>query len=295
SEYNKYIQQNSSEKKLIQQKLEHILIKPHDLRKQEKIIQKLLKLIVGEGLPLILIERKWFREFGIITANSLIKKAKALIDFFESNKQLERLKEAQQSLHRDTIYEIIHDVDTRWNSTFYALHRLYILKLPIQWLANTLSYDAKFNVRNDATALLGGSNYVTLSAMFPIIQRLIYNLRNNYSNIDDTTIQAVRNAILTDMEKRWGTSPRYAIMSERLEIIEDLRQEYQQLSSTSTNQPIQLQRNLQQEDDILIENDFNEFIIQQKSKPNMASFFKSSMTQDPVITSEFDNYLFIPE
>ncbi|CAG8765351.1 12081_t:CDS:2 [Cetraspora pellucida] len=63
SEYNKYIQQNISEKKLIQQKLEHILIKLHDLRKQEKIIQKLLKLIVGEGLSLILIECKWFREF----------------------------------------------------------------------------------------------------------------------------------------------------------------------------------------------------------------------------------------
>ncbi|CAG8827268.1 9567_t:CDS:1 [Cetraspora pellucida] len=104
-------------------------------------------------------------------------------------------------------------------------------QLPIQWLANTLSHDAKFNVRNDdikpqskilnndewkmlynliyllyefeqATALLGGSNYVTLSAMFHIIQQLIYNLRNNYSNIDDTTIQAVCNAILTDMEKR---------------------------------------------------------------------------------------------
>ncbi|CAG8832623.1 15352_t:CDS:1, partial [Cetraspora pellucida] len=83
--------------------------------------------------------------------------------------------------------------------------------------------------------------------------------------------------------------------SERLEIIKDLHQEYQQLSSTSTNQPIQLQCNLQQEDNILIENDFNEFIIQQKSKPNMALFFKSLMTQDLVITSEFDNYLFIPE
>ncbi|CAG8827267.1 9566_t:CDS:2, partial [Cetraspora pellucida] len=63
SEYNKYIQQNSSEKKLIQQKLEHILIKPYDLKKQEKIIQKLLKLIVREELSLILIECKWFRKF----------------------------------------------------------------------------------------------------------------------------------------------------------------------------------------------------------------------------------------
>ncbi|CAG8741855.1 9619_t:CDS:1 [Cetraspora pellucida] len=66
SEYNKYIQQNISEKKLIQQKLEHILIKLHDLRKQEKIIQKLLKLIVREKLPLILIERKGLENLLII-------------------------------------------------------------------------------------------------------------------------------------------------------------------------------------------------------------------------------------
>ncbi|CAG8741852.1 9618_t:CDS:2 [Cetraspora pellucida] len=136
---------------------------------------------------------------GIIAANSLIKKAKALIDFFEFNKQLECLKEAQQSLHRDTIYEIIHDLqskilnDNEWKMLYNLIHLLYEFE--------------------QATALLGGSNY----------------------------------------------------------------------------------RNLQQENDILIENNFNEFIIQQKSKPNMASFFKSSMTQDPVIISEFDNYLFIPE
>ncbi|CAG8765353.1 12082_t:CDS:2 [Cetraspora pellucida] len=176
---------------------------------------------------------------------------------------------------------------------------------------NTLSYDAKFNIHNDgikfqskilnddewktlynlihllyefekATALLGGSNYVTLSAMFPIIQWLIYNLHNNYSNIDDTTIQAVHNTILTDMEKRWGTSPRYAIIA----LFFDPR--FKLLTFIE-------ERNLQQENNILIENDFNEFIIQQKSKPNMASFFKSSMNQDSVITSEFENYLFIPE
>ncbi|CAG8667243.1 34122_t:CDS:1, partial [Racocetra persica] len=73
--------------------------------------------------------------------------------FFESNKQLEHLKEAQQSLQRDTIYEIIHDVDTRWNLTFYALCHLYILKLLIQWLANILNHDAKSNIRNDGIKL----------------------------------------------------------------------------------------------------------------------------------------------
>ncbi|CAG8805652.1 19906_t:CDS:2, partial [Racocetra persica] len=64
SKYQKYIQQSSNiHKKIIQQKIDALLVKPHNSKKQEKIIQKLLKLIVGEELPFILIERRWFKEF----------------------------------------------------------------------------------------------------------------------------------------------------------------------------------------------------------------------------------------
>ncbi|CAG8843474.1 34618_t:CDS:2, partial [Racocetra persica] len=123
-------------------------------------------------------------------------------------------------------------------------------------------------------ALFSGSKYVTLSFIFPIMQQLINNLQNNYLDLDDITIQAVHNTILTDIEKRLKVSYKYSIMAsffdpqfkslkfidERAEIIEDLHQEYQQLSlEMLTNQQIQTPTILQQ-DNSYIENDFNKFI-----------------------------------
>ncbi|CAG8746052.1 3399_t:CDS:1, partial [Dentiscutata erythropus] len=56
----------------------------------------------------------------------------------------------------------------------------------------------------------------------------------------------------------------------------------------------QILSNLQQ-DDLSFENDFDKFIVQQRSKPNIATFFKSSESQISIISSEFDNYLSITE
>ena len=58
----------------------------------------------------------------------LIARAKRLINFFSTQKQVERLEEIQRKLKYEDIMRCIQDVQTRWNSSYYAWDRLFYLK-----------------------------------------------------------------------------------------------------------------------------------------------------------------------
>lgn len=93
-----------------------------------------LQLIIGKGLEL---------------ATVLVLRAKRLIQFFMSPKQMERLKDVQIELNYDNILGAISDVSTRWNSTYLAWDRLLYLRDAIEELAAKLFRDRDSNVKKD--------------------------------------------------------------------------------------------------------------------------------------------------
>ena len=70
-----------------------------------------------------------------------ILRCKRLISFFSSPKQMENLISAQNYLNYEKTYKTIKDVETRWNSTFYSLKRLNVLKDSIICLPPRLIMD----------------------------------------------------------------------------------------------------------------------------------------------------------
>src|SRR6266540_3617232 len=93
-----------------------------------------LQLIIGKGLE---------------PATVLVLRAKRLIQFFMSPKQMERLKDVQIELNYDNILGAIGDVSTRWNSTYLAWDRLLYLRDAIEELAAKLFRDRDSNVKKD--------------------------------------------------------------------------------------------------------------------------------------------------
>jgi len=144
---------------------------------------------------------------GLNIIKVLILRAKRLIDFFHiSPKQSERLNAAQKELNYASVSSVIGDVSTRWNSSFYAWKRLLRLKRAILFLPNRLQSDLNADVRKDgqklqrimltsdewkllgnlvnllqgfeeATVLLSGAKYTTILLMYPVISRLILEIK----------------------------------------------------------------------------------------------------------------------
>ena len=127
-----------------------------------------------------------------------ILRVKRLVHFFSSPKQLEHLIAAQEQLNYPKTYRVVKDVKTRWNSSFYSWKRLLLLKKALTFLPNKLKADHVKENTNDGkrlerimlieeewkfmedlveilkrfeeiTRLLGGSKYVTLSLIYPLI------------------------------------------------------------------------------------------------------------------------------
>ena len=139
-------------------------------------------------------------------------------------KQIERLKETQESLNYQKVLGVIGDVSTRWNSLFLAWERLIYLKDAIDQLATDLSRNRDNNVKKDgrrlkninlteeewtfmeelvnllglfeeATTFLSGSTYATLSLIHPTISTiksifeddLSPDAEDEYDDFSDTT------------------------------------------------------------------------------------------------------------
>jgi hypothetical protein len=65
---------------------------------------------------------------GLAPVEILAARTKRIINFFSTQKQIERLEEVQRKLGYEDIMRCIQDVQTRWNSSFYAWDRLFYLK-----------------------------------------------------------------------------------------------------------------------------------------------------------------------
>ncbi|CAB4410253.1 unnamed protein product [Rhizophagus irregularis] len=165
----------------------------------------------------------------------LIARVNALIHFFSgSPKQTQRLEKAQKGIGKaQKVLKVKTDVVTRWNSTFYAWERLLKLRLAIATVKNqldvsSLSTDIDDRRRlnsimltneewsfmksllnilqpvEEVTRKLSGSNYVTLSLVYPTLALLLKRIRTgvdfglddleniNYNN-EDTVFEALWN------------------------------------------------------------------------------------------------------
>jgi hypothetical protein len=172
-----------------------------------------LQLVVGKALEPTII---------------FMARAKRLIRFFQYPKQLERLLATQKNLGYINEVGVIQDVSTRWNSSFLAWERLLYLKDAIDQLAIDLTRDQDNNIKKDgrrlkkfnlsdeewifmenlvdllsileeATTILGGSNYVTLSLMYPTISELKNHFSSNNNNTEN--IDLTNNTTIFDNEE----------------------------------------------------------------------------------------------
>jgi hypothetical protein len=147
---------------------------------------------------------------------ALVLRAKRLINFFSSPKQLEALEKQQERMKEEypKVLKPTFDVITRWNSTFKAWVRLLELKKAIILLTMHMELNSDREVKKDAkklksfllsnqewelieklvsilshfdtiTTTLSGKNFVTLSLIFPLISYLKKKLLNILNNDDD--------------------------------------------------------------------------------------------------------------
>lgn len=177
-----------------------------------------------------------------INIQIFILRVKRIVHYFSSPKQLEHLVSAQEQLNYSKIYKTVKDTPTRWNSSFYSWKRLLLLKGALVYLPNKLKADhIKENTKDgkrlerimlneeewkfmedlviilkefeEITRVLGGSKYVTLSLIYPLILKLkdfIRRMLENYQNNENENNQIieillnddnVQNEILEEFEE----------------------------------------------------------------------------------------------
>jgi zinc finger BED domain-containing protein 1 (E3 SUMO-protein ligase ZBED1) len=174
---------------------------------------------------------------GLAPVEILIARVKRIINFFSTQKQIEKLEEAQSKLHYQDILRCIQDVSTRWNSSYYAWDRLFYLKDAITRLQADLLTSTNREDKNDgnklrkimlseeewelldqlidllmpfenATRNFSGGTYVTLSTIISTIKKLIFDLAcdsslDNINYLDENTIfetETFTNELLIEIE-----------------------------------------------------------------------------------------------
>jgi hypothetical protein len=90
---------------------------------------------------------------GLAPVEILAARTKRIINFFSTQKQIERLEEVQRKLGYEDIMHCIQDVQTRWNSSFYACDRLFYLKDAIIQLQTDLYASTNREDKKDGTKL----------------------------------------------------------------------------------------------------------------------------------------------
>ncbi|CAJ0648197.1 3774_t:CDS:2 [Entrophospora sp. SA101] len=164
---------------------------------------------------------------GLMIAEVLVARVRRIINFFSTQKQVERLKNVQKHLGYTEALQLVQDVSTRWNSSYYAFDRLFFLKDAIIQLQTDLCTSTNREGKKDgnklrkimlsdedwdlvdelitllmpfeqATCEFSGGSYVTLSKMVPTIKELIFNLGDFYdaSLLGETTTKKIYDSLI---------------------------------------------------------------------------------------------------
>ncbi|CAG8822373.1 34779_t:CDS:2, partial [Gigaspora margarita] len=246
---------------------------------------------------------------GLKQVDGLISKCKTLVSILSKEKKRNNFIEAQLQITPGfkKPLDVIKDMDTRWNSTFYSIQRLVYLKPAIMQLYSTLNNHTLREVRrgaetmssflsseeefellkelvvilspfDEATQFLSGSKYPTLGFMTPMLEELICRLKYFTGQNDEAIL--VRDTILDNLIE-WWEDPNL-----RHSTIQIMRRQFDELNLT---QPTN-------DDTTLTNNDDNDDTILHHKKPKMSSFFSHLQTENTnAVPDEFDRYCEIPE
>jgi hypothetical protein len=160
--------------------------------------------------------------------NDLVSKCKHLVGSFRFSEQLSRkLKEKQNELKVENPIKLIQDVPTRWNSTFAMLSSIVVNEAPLKVLNldpenDTIhgyvptSQEFEFikelctllKPLKDLTKLLSGTNYVTISHLYPAV---FCFMRYEYKEMNFLNVQIKE--LKAELEKILSNRFRYVLNS----------------------------------------------------------------------------------
>ena len=166
-----------------------------------------------------------FEDKNIVGADGVMKKARALVEYFtKSNQKLDILKDRQKTMPMYSNLKkpltILQDVRTRWWSTWRMIRRLRFLRPAIGSLIGSGEVDCEnlsdaeweilekvqnaLSEASHAQRYLEGEKYVTAS----LVPRCIYKIRTRYANMldDEDVPEPVRRLVkilLKDLDERW--------------------------------------------------------------------------------------------
>ncbi|GES83202.1 zinc finger BED domain-containing protein 1-like [Rhizophagus clarus] len=167
---------------------------------------------------------------GLKVVENLVSRTKQLINFFSTQKQIERLIKVQKEIGYEEPLHLIQDISTRWNSSYLAWDRLIFLQYVVLQLSVNLSCSLISEEKTDgirlkkimikdnewelldelcnilapfekATRDFSGNTYVTLSQMFPIITDLTNSLKpsdNSYEVLEDSDDNTINSDIVEE-------------------------------------------------------------------------------------------------
>lgn len=109
---------------------------------------------------------------GLKQVDELISKCKALVSILSKEKKRKQLREAQLQIApglKEPL-DVIKDIDTRWNSTFYSIKRLVHLRPAIMQLYSILNNHTLREVRRGAETM---SSFLPSEEEFELLKELI--------------------------------------------------------------------------------------------------------------------------
>jgi|GEM_PF-1403063 len=266
---------------------------------------------------------------GLKQVDGLISKCKSLVSILSKEKKRKQLREAQLQITpglKEPL-DVIKDVDTRWNSTFYSIERLVYLRPAIMQLYSTLNNHTLREVRrgaetmssfllseeefevlgelivilspfDEATEFLSGSKYPTLGFMTPMLEELARRLKYFTGQNDEAIF--VKDTILDNLIERWGDPSEVGLCCSFLDrrfkqlnfCTSDLRRTTIQVMRRQFNEMNSTQTT--NDNTAPTNNNNTTSTSHQRKKPKIAAFFSYSRTEN-VAPDEFDRYCELPE
>ena len=157
---------------------------------------------------------------------NVVKEARGIVAAFNRSPKNAELLRVHQRQHGTQVHELIQDMPVRWNSTFYMLERLIMLKSTINFLSltnnvcKTLSHD-EWNIAAEMVEVLGvfdlatrelSSERITLSVVLPLIRTLLNKLRTIQEGLQNDDVKILASMLEQHMKRRFrvpeaGTRP----------------------------------------------------------------------------------------